>query len=83
MFHRWISTDYESHDACLVCGGMWVNTDPGSVVLHFDTMQSIDGTPATDCTGNVSQCHHYAGECPNVGEPCQIDPACNCVFCDS
>jgi hypothetical protein len=81
MFHRWVSTDFETHDACLVCGGMWVNTEPDSVVLHFDTMQSFDGSPAVDCTGNPSQCHHYAGECP-VDE-CHLDPACNCLYCYS
>lgn len=76
MFHRWISTDDPAHDACLTCGGMWAR------VPLAGRHASIDGMPATHCTGNTTQCHHYPGECPEIDD-CNIDVDCNCLLCYS
>lgn len=82
MFHTWISTDTEEHDSCLTCGGMWTTAEEHPTNWTSPRHTACNGEPATDCTRNTSQCHHYAGECSHM-EPdaCQIDPDCNCLFC--
>lgn len=88
-FHRWVSTDAPEHDSCLVCGGMWEwqPTSPNGAVGYHTAM---NGDIATPCSGDTAQCHHFPGECPNIGVPgivasCTLDvsPPCNCLFCDS
>lgn len=78
MTHVWMSTDSDEFDTCLVCGGMWANTDDGHV--------GSNGDYATACTHNTSQCHHFEGECPNVATDwhtaCHIDVNCNCLLCN-
>lgn len=79
--HKWISTDTPEHDTCLVCGGMWQEKYPGEVVSEHE---SLRGEYPSHCTANTNQCHHYAGECYITdGSECQLDPECNCLFCDS
>jgi hypothetical protein len=81
-FHKWVSTDTQEHDKCLVCGGMWVAGDSE----HY----SISGEYAVTCSGNTTQCHHYQGDdecwrCFNDSTDlvCERDAECNCLFCDS
>lgn len=83
-FHKWVSTDTPEYDACLVCGGMWVNSNPGSVVLEIGQMTAMNGDPASGCCGNLTQtCHHYHGECPEPRTVCLLNLECNCVLCVS
>lgn len=86
MFHRWVSTDVEEHDSCLVCGGMWEYNAADS--YHH----SADGSDAVRCTGDTLQVHGYAGEqwCDACDKPNLIEDHCehyrtdcNCLFCDS
>jgi hypothetical protein len=81
-FHKWISTDTAEYESCLVCGGMWVNSNPGSVVLEIGQMTAINGELATDCSGNTAQCHHYSNEHSNEMTVCRLGE-CNCLFCNS
>jgi hypothetical protein len=82
-FHTWVSTDTPEHDSCLVCGGMWVNSNPGSVVLELGQITAINGEPAVNCTSNTQQCHHYHNEHANELTVCRLDTECNCLFCNS
>jgi hypothetical protein len=88
-FHKWIGTDTEEHESCLICGGVWAFSDADR--YHH----SADGSDAVRCTGDTNQVHGFSGEqwcnvcdlpnrpdldgnyCPHV----YVD--CNCLFCDS
>lgn len=80
MFHRMVTVEPATVDAgasvqCFVCGGFWERLEDGDTV-------SVWGHPATDCTGDSGQYHHFPGECSCPGE-CVADPNCNCLACDS
>jgi len=76
MYHVWISQG-EGMKSCLTCGGLWTAIEDAYGELEV----SIDGEPATPCTGNTNSCHHYSGECPV--DKCELDPYCNCLSCHS
>ena len=95
--HRWISAD-DNYVSCLMCGGLWEDTDPESITT--DGIRSATGDYPTECTSAMSV-HGYPGErycheCDSsdtgravlrltrdVCEHIRETDGCNCLFCDS
>lgn len=78
--HRFMSTDSEDDEVCLMCGAMYrlqrTTDDPtrGEYIAH-------DGSEPLPCSGRTDLNHGYPGE---VEEPSAAEEIrCNCLFCDS
>ena len=88
--HRFMSTDHETHEACLTCGAMYeLQPVPGD--WSRGEYMAANGDQPMECTGDTGMAHGYPGErycheqqlpldrsdheCPHV------DHDCNCLFC--
>jgi hypothetical protein len=78
MNHKYIGSE-DSGVSCLTCGGYWSLAGNGKASGAY--AQSLDGSWPTDCTGNTSEGHHYADECP--ADECSLTGECNCLRCHS